>query len=311
LLNSKLRHQYKLNVAGIIIQFTGDDNFNLAVSDVHRAFLVNEGEPDFRLRVHYSPLPPLNLKEKLFDSGSMWALYRSNGGYAITFTSDIAGAALYQVALINGGFDTGDLYIKPMPHNREPGELKKPSQAYLSHVIYIIYPLLMMNLLPRGRGVEFHACGINHKGKGIIFTGGSGSGKSTLGRLWQNERDTQVFSDERIIVRRMDGRFWMYGTPWKSDAGISSPGSVPLGNIFFIEHSEKNYALPLQASEAALTLFTRCFPTFWDESGLNYTLELIGQIAEQIPGCKLGFAPDRSILSYIDEIIAGSHRVES
>jgi len=307
LLTSRPLAQYRLSIAGIIIHFIADSNLKLLFTESHRQFIVSEGEPDLRLKIHYGPLPPLKLEEKLFDSGVIWALYRSDGIYEMTFKADVFGLTPYQVALIDSRFESGDLYVR-VPNSKKVAKSTKPGHDALPCIIPIAYPLdevFMVNLLARGRGVEIHSCGVNYKGQGMIFTGTSGTGKSTLGRLWKDERDALVLSDERIIVRRIDGRFWMYGTPWYSSAGTSSPEGVPLERIFFIKHSPQNYALPLKAGDAASRLFVRCFPTFWDESCLNYTLGFVGQIAEQVPCYELGFVPDKSVLEFVNKICSG------
>jgi hypothetical protein len=293
--------QFRLNIAGVIIHFIADSSLKLLYTDYHRQFIVNEGKPDLQLKVHYGPLPPLKLEKKLFDSEVIWAIYQSDGIYEITFKTDIFGPTPYQVALIDSRFESGDLYIR-VPYSNNVTKSTMPSHDTLPCIIPITYPLdevFMVNLLARGRGTEFHACGVSYKGQGIIFTGTSGTGKSTLGQLWQGEKDAHVLSDERIIVRKKDGRFWMYGTPWKSGARVSSPEGVPLERIFFIKHSPENYALPLKASDAASKLFVRCFPIFWDESCLNYTLGFITELAQEVPCYELQFTPDKRAVDLV------------
>jgi len=160
---------YKLNIAGIIIQFTAAGNISLSISEIHRQFLVNSGQPDCHLRVHYGPLPPMQLQEKLFDSGAVWALYRTEGNYAITFRSDVLGSEPYQVALVDSDFKNGDLYIRPVPRYTEAGEHIEKENTGIPCVVPAAYPLdevFMVNLLARGRGVEFHACGVSNHRKG-------------------------------------------------------------------------------------------------------------------------------------------------
>jgi hypothetical protein len=301
LLTEKTLTQFKLNIAGVIMKFSADDNINLRISDIDRRFIVSRGKPDLHLKVHYGPLPPLKLKEKLFDSGAVWALYRSDGMYEMTFSSDVVGPVPYQVAVIAPAFESGDLYVRPVATPGDVGQPGRDNHDERYSVNPTAYPLdevFMVNLLARGRGVELHSCGVNYKGHGLIFTGTSGAGKSTISRLWQDEKDTILLSDERIIVRKTGDRFRMYGTPWLSDARIASPEGVPLERIFFLKHSPENKALSLKAGDAASRLFVRCFPTFWDETCLNFTLDFIGQLAEQIPCYELGFVPDKSILDF-------------
>jgi hypothetical protein len=296
LLTSNPLAQYKLNVAGIIVHFVADNKTSLVYPETHHQFIVEEGKPDLSLQIHYGPLPKLGLKEKLFESGGLWALYRSDDNYEIVFSAKVLGPEPYQVAIIDSKFESGDLFVRP----REDHE----SDYSVNATKYPLDEVCMVNLLARGRGVELHSCGVNYKGHGMIFTGTAGSGKSTIARLWQQDKDTTVLCDEKIIVRKTGNRLWMYGTPWRSDARISSPEGIPLESIFLIRHSSENIALPLKTSDAVSRLFVRCYPTFWDETCLSYTLDFIGQIAERIPCYELGFVPDESILDFLKKMIA-------
>jgi hypothetical protein len=136
----------------------------------------------------------------------------------------------------------------------------------------------------------------------MLFSGVSGAGKSTLANLWKNRENANLLSDDRMIIRNIDGRFWMFGTPWHGDAKVASPEGVPLGRIFIIKHSPKNYASRLRANDAASALFVRCFPTFWNSSGMAYTLNLLGEIAEQVPCYELGFVPNETILDFVTKM---------
>jgi len=73
------------------------------------------------------------------------------------------------------------------------------------------------------------------------------------------------------------------------DARISSPASAPLERIYFLRHGSRNAVQPLSVPEAAAELMVCCFPPFYDKAGMEFTLELIGQLASEIPCQALGF----------------------
>jgi hypothetical protein len=297
--------QFKLGVAGIITEFVADDSLRLVVLGPNNRFVVSEGEPDLSFKVHYGPLPDLKLEERLFDSGGVWALYRSNGSYAITLSTTVFGPAPYRVAVIDSKFERGELYIRPVSDSRRADSafpLTKDSLPSFDPTGYPLDEVLIMNLLSRGRGIELHSCGVALDGKGLLFSGVSGAGKSTLANLWKKRKDVPIFSDDRIIVRRINGRFWMFGTPWHGDAMTHLPQGAPLEKVFLIKQSPENYARPLEASDAASRLIVRCFPTFFDRSGMLYTLSVAGEIAEQVPCYELGFLPDESILDFVSKM---------
>ncbi len=298
--------QCKLGIAEIIIEFTADESTMLRVPDTHRRFLVKEGKPDLSIRVHFGDLPALRYEEKLFDcteAGGLWTLYRSSGKYQITCTSPAAGPLPYQVIVVDADFTCGELYRRPAPNPYlKPDNLPKVSDDGLSFVDPTSYPtdeLLIVNLLARGRGVNLHGCGVDLAGKGVLFSGVSGAGKSTIANLWKS-RNVKVLSDDRLILRKQAGSFWIYGTPWHGDALASLPEKAQLRVIYFLKQARENKFLRLSAKEAATRLMVRCFPTFYFKEGMEYTLGFITEITQEVPCYELQFTPDQGV---IDEVI--------
>jgi hypothetical protein len=161
---------------------------------------------------------------------------------------------------------------------------------------------LLSILLSRGHGVVIHGCGVVADGEGILFSGVSGAGKSTMANLWRKRANTHVIGDERIVVRRVDDRFWMFGTPWPSSAGIASPEEAPLKRVLLIKHAPENCVAPVKASDAVFGLLTRSFSDYSDNSGVAYTLSLLNEIVEQVPCHELGFVPDETVLDFVSQM---------
>jgi len=160
--------------------------------------------------------------------------------------------------------------------------------------------LLMMNLLSLSRGALLHACGVSDKGRGLLFVGKSGAGKSTMAELWRDEEGATILSDDRVIVREQEGRFWAYGTPWHGDAGFCSPQSVPLDAMFVIRHGGENSIMRLEeVRQVVSSLLVRSFPTFWNAEGMAFTLGFLERMSQGVPCYDLGFLPDKGIVQLV------------
>lgn len=297
-------NEFKLNIGEIVLQFKAEDGVQLELGEPHRWFAVDEGNPDLTLRVHRDTWPRLGMEEKLFESGGIWDLYRTGDKYELTLSAPPAGPLPYRAAIINQEFTSGDLYTRVFSIDSEEDTDAKSDNGFrvINPTGYPLDEVLIMTLLSRGRGVELHGCGIVENGRGILFIGVSGAGKSTLANLWKKRPGVSILSDDRLILRRIDGRFQMFGTPWHGDAKTSQAGSAPLEKVFLIKQSPNNYAKPLTPIDAASRLMVRCFPPYWDSACLDYTLRVLDEIANEVPCYELGFLPDDSILEFIDNM---------
>ena len=101
-------------------------------------------------------------------------------------------------------------------------------------------------------GLMLHASAAALGGRAYLFSGPCGRGKSTHTRLWQQTfgEAVQVFNDDKPALRRLDGRWYAYGTPWCGKDGINLNQKWPLGGICFLEKSQENRICRLPAAEA-------------------------------------------------------------
>jgi hypothetical protein len=278
----------------VIAAVAGDDCPPFRVQPAYQPFLVEGLRPAVTLRVHYGDIPDLPLGEKIFHSGGVWNLYRHVDKYLMVMTDFRPGSRPYRLAVFDRTFTSGEIYLQQQSTDADP-----TPAAFVDPLEPPLDQFLMAIFLARRRlGVILHACGISDQGRGLAFCGVSEAGKSTLARLWQDAPVT-VLTDERLIVRRVNGRFWIYGTPWVGEAQISSPEKAPLEKVYVINHSPKNSLHALSSPVAASQLLVRCFPPFFDQIGMQNILELLAQIAEEIPCYDLGFIPDRQIVDLV------------
>lgn len=279
-----------IRIAGITIGVRyAEETLRRSLSPAVRRFAVDGGDPDVAIMVSgiSSPLPSPG--QLLFDSGSVWSAYDNPGGYRIDCASEAFGREPYKTALFDHDFRMGRILIR--------------RDAYTDSMHPLDYPLdevIIAHLLGRGRGVELHGCGIiDRDGRGQLFVGQSGAGKTTTARLWLSDGDYEIVSDDRVIVRFVEGEWRMYGTPWHGEAELSAALSAPLAAIHLLVQAARTELVALPPAQAAALLFGCTFPPFYDAPAVAFTLECLDRIVHDIPVRALRFVPDRSVIDCV------------
>ncbi len=269
-----------------------EPDLEIGLRGPHARFAGAPGIPDISLDVHWdSSKTPATPEEKLFDSGGVWQLYRDGERLVFHLTSPKFGSHPYVRAIVHPTFASGTIHLR-----RDCFDASRP----LYPLEYPLDELLITNWLSLGRGVEVHACAlIDTDGSGYLFAGNSGAGKTTMARVWCKEEGVRVLSDDRVILRKLDGRVWMHGTPWHGDEPLALPQRALLRRGFFLHHATRNQVAPVTGAQAVMELFSRSFPPFFSPDGLAFTLRLLTEIQEVVPFSDFGFVPDSTLPAYI------------
>jgi len=159
--------------------------------------------------------------------------------------------------------------------------------------------LLVVNLLSQGRGVLLHGLGVNDRGEGLLFVGASGAGKTTLANLYKSYRDVTILGDERIIVTKQDGRFWLSGTPWPGGGFTVSAQTVPLREVFFLEHSPYNVLIPDRLAILYGLFFKQLFLPFWNGEALAFAMQFGEEVLNAVPASRLAFVDDARVIEFL------------
>lgn len=137
-------------------------------------------------------------------------------------------------------------------------------------------------------GFVMHASSIVHDGYGIAFSAESGTGKSTHTGLWMKVYpQTYILNDDAPALRKNDGTWYIYGTPWAGTTGINCNTSVPLKAAVFLERSEVNKIRPCSALEGIKRLFEAIIHPVSDEL-VNITLSAVSDFISTAQICVLG-----------------------
>jgi len=267
---------------------------HLCLPPTHRPFEAARGD-DLRLEFARDSIPETRNDRLLFDSGMVWKVYRHRGGLLYTFQTPALTPPIYKAVAIDCRFRRGTLYF-PLPRGGQ-----WPRYA----LDFPLDELLFQHRLAREGSFELHACGVQVKGRAVLFCGKSGAGKTTMARLWrQSHQQATVLSDDRIIVRRTGPLFRAYGTPWHGVGGYAAQGQAPLALICFLRHASRPTLRPLPAGEATARLFARTFPPMWDGKAVAAVLDGCARLAEKLPCYEFAFRPDPSAIEVVLGAIA-------
>jgi hypothetical protein len=118
-------------------------------------------------------------------------------------------------------------------------------------------------------------------------------------RLWKDEPGVTILSDDRIVLRKVENKIWMYGTPWHGDAGLASPARAPLTTVYFLEKGQKNELIAQKPSDSISRLFACSFPPFYNRDALNFTLAFLEDVVKNVPCYELRFKPDKSVVELV------------
>lgn len=149
-------------------------------------------------------------------------------------------------------------------------------------------------------GLYLHSSAIEWEGKAYLFSGPCGMGKSTHTRLWQSiYSDAKVFNDDKPALRRLDGHWFAYGTPWCGKDGININMKVPLGGICFLRRGDSNAIRRLSPLEASVQIISQTTHRFKSEDRLDLLLSHVDKLVREIPVYELCCTPttDAALLS--------------
>lgn len=288
---------YNLNIGDYKIRFEsiagGPD---LLPSKRFRGFIVSEDYHDILIRVHSgSYIIPSDAKMvfnapyveevngfRLKKNDEFWSVYKLRDDVFIRTIFPHTGENREAVLKFSPAEKEWDLW---------PGNIVKETDP-------MEYPLdgLMLYYLTVASGdIMIHASGVNHAGRGYLFSGVSGKGKSTMAKLWDTY-GAKVIHDDRLILRRGANGFFMFNTPvYKNE----KPAKSKLDKILIIEHGTENKIVPVTGAECISLIMANCIQHNWDHAIITRLLESVSVMNGSIPAAKLYFRPDSSIIDFL------------
>lgn len=147
---------------------------------------------------------------------------------------------------------------------------------------------ICMEILNNYNGFFFHCSSLAYDNKGFLFTAPSGTGKSTHAKLWQKHFGNKVtmINDDKPIIRRENGKFYIYGTPWQGKSNIGNNIKVPVHSVCVLSQGKENIIKKLSYFEA-LTVFMDQTERPADKKSMENLVDLFDDFIRQIPIYKM------------------------
>lgn len=143
-------------------------------------------------------------------------------------------------------------------------------------------------------GLLLHAASFTRDGGAFIFPGVSTAGKTTLSELTLASRpECELLTDEISLVRRIEGRWTAFGTPFWGNLRIGGRNvSAPVRRICFIEKAGAHEVARIDRQEAFRRLMQNALFLTKDRASAQETMDLADEISGAVDSCVLKFKRD-------------------
>ncbi len=155
-------------------------------------------------------------------------------------------------------------------------------------------------------GFVFHSSTIKYKDKGILFSAHSGTGKSTHTRLWLEyyPEEASMINDDSPLIKLVDGKPFVFGTPWSGKTDINDNVSAALSTIVFLRRAPISSITPLEFNEAFKLFIEQAFILPFAPSFMSFIAtadKVLRQIKMTILNCNISKDAVDTIKGYLEE----------
>lgn len=165
--------------------------------------------------------------------------------------------------------------------NAEPGQVFYPFE-HMGIVLYV-------NWLSNYGDLLLHASGVCHEGRGYCFIGESGAGKSTLLSALAKQKGFIPLGEDQVIIRLIDDKFWLFGTPWHTQPDLCSPLGVPLERVIFLDRRREPQLSLVAPAEGVMRIMQTAFIPYYRPDAVERQLERLALLAESKPFSLLSY----------------------
>lgn len=256
-------------------------------------FRSHDGGDDRVIIHHHCGLPRIrNWGEKVYYRAP-WRIYETLSYYTYQMFIDGDNKSLL-LAIFNkdhseGHIYKGETYVKIFKKGNLTSLLCFPTDQ-----------ILFARLLADRGGIILHGSGIILKEKGFLFVGHSDAGKTTLVKIFNHH--ARILNDDRMIVRKEDGGFYLYGTPWHGELSLVAPDRVPLSAILFLNQANDNRIERTQPLDAFKRLYGCTIKALVTERWAKNALDMCQALSGEVPCYDLHFDKSGGVVSTIERL---------
>lgn len=156
--------------------------------------------------------------------------------------------------------------------------------------------------------VAIHTSTIQYRDKAVFFLGESGTGKSTHTRLWcEHIEGAVLLNDDSPILRIVDGKPWVHGSPWSGKTPCYKTESYPLAACVRLSQAPYNEIKKLNVLQGYGALHPSCPPCFANDDALyDHISGVLSTLLSTVPVYHLACLPDEAAARLSCETIFGA-----
>lgn len=261
------QHDVVIEIGGLPIAVqTVDPEFEHILRDRYHDYIRQEVAPQFALSVHLTTpdMSDPDADVAVWLEGPKWKMER--GDFLATWSTV-----------------------------ERRGQVTQSANPYsIDSVLRIVHTLL---LAPEG-GFLLHASSAVRNGKAFLFSGVSEAGKTTMARL--APPDVALLTDETSYVRKVDGRYFAYGTPFAGEFG--EPGqniSAPIAALYLLKKAPDNSIEQIDPAEAIQRLLRNVLFFARHADLVRQVFDSACAFVAAVPVYQLSFFPDQRVWELI------------
>lgn len=151
-------------------------------------------------------------------------------------------------------------------------------------------------VLSENSAIAIHSSVIVSRERGVLFLGESGTGKSTHTRLWrENIEGATLLNDDSPIVRIVDGKALVFGSPWSGKTPCYKNLNYPIAGFCRLSQAPHNLIRRLHPLAAIGALLPSCPPAFAHDDYLQDGIcNTLGALLKQVRAYHLECLPDKA-----------------
>jgi hypothetical protein len=150
--------------------------------------------------------------------------------------------------------------------------------------------ILLSHLLLRNDGMLIHGAAIESGRRGYLFYGPSETGKTTISRI-SAQAGKRILTDELTAVRRIDGRYIIFGTPfWGEFQGESTADGIELSAMVQPIKSDRPTVTPSGPADAAHGLLKTIVNFSADAESNCRALDAVADLTSSVGSRRLFFS---------------------
>lgn len=152
-----------------------------------------------------------------------------------------------------------------------------------------------------------HSSCIVYERQAVLFLGESGTGKSTHTRLWREHiAGSELLNDDSPVVRVVQGRVCVYGSPWSGKTPCYKTASYPLAGCVRLSQASFNEIRRLDTLRSYAALHPSFPPEFaYDAYLYDRMSALLSVMVREVPVYHLKCLPDRAAAELVCETLFG------